>query len=192
MSVTPSSATVGVFNDRATAEQALDALYNAGFTHEQVRYSVPEASGGFFDDLKSLFTGQNASGSVANDLTDLGLSDEEANYYADEHSKGNIILAVKAPGRSAEVQTILQQYGSLNTQPRTDSPQDTTYASDMTSEPITTSDDTTEQTPPPSAEITELDTSYQSNAPTIPPEHETDQQELQPMTTNYNDEAMVA
>ena len=191
MSVTPSSATVGVFRDRATAEQALDALYNAGFTHEQVRYSVPEASGGFFDDLKSLFTGQNASGSVANDLTDLGLSDEEANYYADEHSKGNIILAVKAPGRSAEVQTILQQYGSLNTQPYADSPQETTYPSDTASEPITTNDDITEPAPA-IAHNTELDTSYQSNAPTVPPEHEPDQQGLQPMTTDYNAEALHA
>ncbi len=192
MSVTPSSATVGVFRDRAAAEQALDALYNAGFTHEQVRYSVPETSGGFFDDLKSLFTGQNASGSVANDLADLGLSDEEANYYANEHSEGNIILAVKAPGRSAEVQTILQQYGSLNTQSSSDSLQDTaqhtTYTSDSNSEPIVTSNDTIDQAATP---ITQ-DTSSQSLTQTVPPEHEIDQQELQPMTTNYNDEAQQA
>jgi len=125
MSVTPSSATVGVFRDRATAEQALDALYNAGFTHEQVRYSVPEASGGFFDDLKNLFTGQNDSGNVANDLADLGLSDEEANYYANEHSKGNAILAVKSTDRSAEVEALLQQYGARSAQSKNDSLQDT-------------------------------------------------------------------
>ena len=189
MSVTPSSATVGVFTDRAIAEQALDALYNAGFTHEQVRYFVPEASGGFFDDLKSLFTGQTASGNVGNDLTDLGLSDEEANYYANEHSNGNIILAVKAPGRSAEVQTILQQYGSLNAQPHTNLSQDTTYSSDTTMEPIITTSDTTEQTTQPIAHDTEMDTSYQSPTQTVPPEHAIDQQEIQPMTPNYNDDA---
>lgn len=188
MSVTPSYATVGVFRDRAAAEQALDALYNAGFTHEQVRYSVPEASGGFFDDLKSLFTGQNASGSVANDLADLGLSDEEANYYANEHSKGNIILAVKAPGRSAEVQTILQQYGSLNTQPDTNPSQTTTYPSDTTSEPIVTDSQTPVQTVQPITHDTETDTSYQSNTLTVSPEHAIHQQEVQPMTTDYNDE----
>ena len=172
MSVTPSSAIVGVFRDRAAAEQALDALYNAGITHEQVHCSTSEASNGFFDDLKSLFTGQNASGGVANDLTDLGLSDEEANYYANEHSKGNIVLAVKAPGRSAEVQTILQQYGSLNAQPDRDSFQDTTlYTPDTTSEPIVTGSDTTAQTMHPIVQDTEGEQPYTS-------------QEAQPVVTD--------
>ncbi len=192
MSVTPSSAIVGVFRDRATAEQALDALYNAGFTHEQVRYSDSETSGGFFDDLKSWFTGQNAGGNVANDLADLGLSDEEAHYYANEHSKGNVILAVKALGRGGEVQTILQQHGSLNVQPQTDSVHDTTqyttYTSDATTEPIVTSSDIPSQAAQsvqPNLYNTETDTSYQSQ--TVPPEQETHDQEIQPITTNYND-----
>jgi len=122
MSVTPSSAIVGVFGDQAAAEQAMDAFYNAGFTHEQVRKSVPETSGGFFGELKSLFTGANTSGGdVTSDLTGMGISDEEAQYYAHEHSNGNTILAVHAPGREQEAQTIMQQYGAYSAYARTNS-----------------------------------------------------------------------
>ena len=183
MSVTPSSAIVGVFRDRIAAEQALDALYHAGITHEQVHYSVPEASNGFFDDLKSLFTGQNASGNVANDLADLGLSSEEANYYANEHSQGNIILAVKAPGRSAEVQTILQQYGSLNAQSNMNAPQDTAYyTNNTTSEPPITDVDTSAQTAQSNTQDTPPIT--HDNVPETHAEQSYASQEAQPVVTD--------
>ncbi len=186
MSVTPSSAIVGVFRDRANAEQALDALYNAGITNEQVRFSSSETSGGFFDDLKSLFTGQNATGNVANDLSDLGLSNEEASYYANEHRNGNIILAVKAPGRSAEVQNILHQFGSLNTQPETATLQDTTHA---TNESVTTNGNASTPITQPIVQNTELNTPYQSYVQPTPPEHELASPEQQPTETNSNEEA---
>jgi len=113
MSVTPSSAIVGVFRDQAIAEQAMDAFYNAGFTHEQVRKSVPETSNGFFEDLKNLFTGASTpNGNVASDLTGMGISDEEAQYYVQEHNNGNVILSVHASGREQEAQAIMHQYGA--------------------------------------------------------------------------------
>ena len=190
MSVTSSSAIVGVFRDRANAEQALDALHNVGITNEQVRYSSSETSSGFFDDLKSLFTGQNATGSVANDLSDLGLSNEEASYYANEHRNGNIILAVKAPGRGAEVQNILHQYGSLNTRPEeTNSLQDTTYT---TNEYVATNSNTPTPITQPIAQDTEMNTLYQSHVQPSSPEHELDNPEQQPTETNSNDEVQYA
>ncbi|MBA2391587.1 MAG: hypothetical protein H0V70_02435 [Ktedonobacteraceae bacterium] len=115
MTVTPSSPVVGIFKDRLMAEQAIDALHTAGFTSEQVRYSAPGTSGSILADLKSLFTGQSASsGTIANDLTDMGLSNEDAQYYSREHTNGNTILAVSASGREQEVLTILHQYGAYN------------------------------------------------------------------------------
>ena len=41
MTVTPSSPAVGIFKDRSMAEQTIEALHNAGFTSDQVRYSAP-------------------------------------------------------------------------------------------------------------------------------------------------------
>ncbi len=116
MSVTPTANVVGVFTDRSAAEQAMEALYNAGFEHESVHYSASGSPGGFFDDLKSLFTGTNTNASnLANDLTTMGLSDEEVQYYADEYVNGNTILVVRAPNREREALSILYQYGAYGT-----------------------------------------------------------------------------
>jgi len=115
MSVTPSSPVVGVFTDRSMAEQAVGALYNAGFEHEQIRYSVPGNSGSFFEGLKSFFSGMSTNGDdLANNLTSMGLSDEEARYYSNEFRNGNIILAVQARGREQEALSVLHQYSAYN------------------------------------------------------------------------------
>jgi chemotaxis protein histidine kinase CheA len=115
MSVTPSSTIVGVFRDRSAAEQAINALYKAGFGHEQIQYSIPGTSGSFLKDLKSLFTGTSTSeGNLANDLTNMGLSDAEAQYYSHEYNNGKLILAVRAPGREMEAMQVLRQYGAYN------------------------------------------------------------------------------
>src|SRR5258708_32814839 len=111
MSVTPSSPVVGVFTDRSMAEQAVGALYNAGFEHEQIRYSVPGNSGSFFEGLKSVFTGTSPDGDdLTNDLTSMDLSDEEARYYSNEFRNGSIILAVQARGHEQERFRVLRQY----------------------------------------------------------------------------------
>ncbi len=119
MSTNPRSTVVGVFRDRAMAEQAMGALTNAGFGRDQIRYSgsgsTGGTSGGFLGEIKSLFTGQGTtSGNFANDLSDLGVSDEEARYYSDEYRNGRSIIAVKAPGREQEAINIMQRYGAYN------------------------------------------------------------------------------
>lgn len=115
MSVNQSQTVVGIFRDRAMAQQAMEALYNAGLNQEQIHYSGSGSSGSIFEDLKNLFTGPGAGAdSLANDLTNMGLSDEEARFYSDEYNKGNTIVAVKAPGRESEAMTILHQYGAYN------------------------------------------------------------------------------
>jgi len=118
MSVTPSSTVVGIFRDRAMAEQAIEALYDAGFQREQIRYSMPGNAGSFFEDLKNMFTGNSPADTngddLANDLAHMGLSDEEARYYTDEYNNGNTILTVQAPGREHEALSVLHQHGAYN------------------------------------------------------------------------------
>src|SRR5258705_5557382 len=93
MSVTPSSTRVGIFTDRSMAYQAMQALYNAGFAQQQILYSVPGTSGGILGDIKSLFTGTSPErGNLANDLTGMGLSDDETGYYSNQYHNGKIIL----------------------------------------------------------------------------------------------------
>ncbi len=116
MSTTPSTSTiVGVFRDRAIAEQAMESLQHAGFDRDQIRYAGPGTIGSFFDDIKSLFTGPNTPGNaLVNDLSNMGLSDEEAQYYANEYNNGNSIIAVKAIGREQEAANILQGFGAYH------------------------------------------------------------------------------
>jgi hypothetical protein len=119
MSINQRSTVVGVFSDRSMARQAVDALRNAGFNQDQIRYAGPagagSASGNFFEDLKSLFTGQDTTrGNLASDLTDMGLSNEEAQYYAQECDQGHSVIAVNAPSREQEAMSILQSQGAYN------------------------------------------------------------------------------
>ncbi len=73
------STVVGVFTDQAMAEQAVQALEDTGFGHDQIWYSSPGGASSFFEDIKSLFTGTGTvSDNLVKELTDMGLSDEEA------------------------------------------------------------------------------------------------------------------
>jgi len=107
------STIVGVFTDQTTAEQAVQALEDAGFDHEQIWYSSPGGTSSFFEDIKSLFMGTDAVGSnLVNSLTSMGLSDEEAHYYANEYRGGHSVVAVKAPGSEQDAMAVLQRYGA--------------------------------------------------------------------------------
>lgn len=119
MSTNARSTVIGVFTDRAAADQAINDLKNIGFNSSQIRYFGPGATGGssgnFFDDLKSLFTGQPApGGSVTNDLTDMGMSNDEAQYYANEYKNGHPMVAVNTANHQQEALAILHKYGAYD------------------------------------------------------------------------------
>jgi len=104
---------VGVFGNRASAEQAVQALEDTGFGHDQIWYSSPGGASSFFADIKNLFTGTGTvSYNLVKELTDMGLSDEEAHYYANEYRSGHSIVAVKAPDREQEAMALLHMYGA--------------------------------------------------------------------------------
>jgi hypothetical protein len=108
---------VGVFRDRTMAEQAMQALTNAGFDPESIRFSSTGAGtgGSFLEGIRSLFTAPATNeNDITNDLSEMGLSSEEARYYSSEHSNGNIVLAVKAEERDQEATSIMHQYGAYS------------------------------------------------------------------------------
>jgi uncharacterized protein (TIGR02271 family) len=109
-------AIVGVFSDTTMAERAIEAFRDAGFSDNDIRYSGATTGGeGFFDTLKGWFSGEEAGtkGNVVRDLTDIGVPQNEADYYAREYAAGRPIVAVRAAGREDEAMTILQSNGSL-------------------------------------------------------------------------------
>jgi len=119
MSTSTRSTVIGVFTDHATADQAINDLKNVGFDSRQIRYFGPGATGGssgnFFDDLKNWFTGQPApSGSVTNDLTDMGMSSDEAEYYSNEYKNGHPMVAVNTANHQQEALAVLHRYGAYD------------------------------------------------------------------------------
>ncbi len=109
------STVVGVFGNRASAEQAVQALEDTGFGHDQIWYSSPGGASSFFEDIKSLFTGTGTvSDNLVKELTDMGLSDEEARYYANEYRSGHSVVAVRAPDREQEAMALLQMFGAFH------------------------------------------------------------------------------
>jgi len=119
MSTSTRSTVIGVFTDQATADQAINDLKNIGFNSSQIRYFGPGATGGssgnFFDDLKSLFTGQQApGGSVTNDLTGMGMSSDEAEYYSNEYKNGHPMVVVNTANHQQEALGILHKYGAYD------------------------------------------------------------------------------
>jgi hypothetical protein len=112
MSTNVGSIVVGVFRDQRLADQARAELRDAGFTDDQIHASGAGSVGSF---LKSLFTGQAAtSDSFRNELANMGIPDEEAQYYTDEYKNGNSVIAVEAPGREQEARSILQRNGAYD------------------------------------------------------------------------------
>jgi uncharacterized protein (TIGR02271 family) len=127
---------VAIFTDRPQAEQAINALLNAGFTDDQIRYSGNGTSdGGVFQKIKSLFTGEGTSGSVYDDLTGMGMPQNDASYFQSEYEAGRSIVAVLADGRGQEASDILAQYGGYGATRR--SQQTTDYNANAATMPAT-------------------------------------------------------
>jgi hypothetical protein len=64
---------------------------NGGTTHGNNPYND-----GFISGVKSLFTGEDATtGTLSNDLADLGLIQDEAHYYEHQYQAGHAIIAVR-------------------------------------------------------------------------------------------------
>lgn len=88
----------GVFEQEAQARQALAALKQAGFGYDQVGVATPGQKG---IDLKS-------------DLRSLDVSNESANYYAQELGAGHTVVSVRPDSREQEAHNILHQYGGYD------------------------------------------------------------------------------
>jgi len=122
MAITQQSTIVGIFQDRAMAEQAVTALKQAGFGDEQIEFAGQgTATGGLLGSLKSLFTGQDAGNEhVYDDLVGIGMPAEDARYYQGEYEAGRGIVAVTGDGSDLQkASSILTQYGGYDASRRT-------------------------------------------------------------------------
>jgi len=109
------STLVAVFQDRAMAEQAIERLQEAGFQNDHLHYSGGNTRAGVLSAIKNLFTGEDypTSKNLVGDLENMGIPDEEAEYYAREHQAGHPIVAIDAGDHVREAEEILQQNGAF-------------------------------------------------------------------------------
>jgi hypothetical protein len=109
---------VGVFDDDDMADEAVEDLRNAGFSSGQIYYSghaESEKHGtNLWHGITKVFTSPKTPSheALANQLRDLGLSDDESRYYENQYDIGHTIVAVKAPGREEEALDIMRDKGA--------------------------------------------------------------------------------
>lgn len=89
---------VGIFEDQAQAELAIDELVRAGFDRDQIDFAGPRPTaltGGILEQIKSLFTGQDVSTAwLYHDLMAMGVPPEETRYYQSEFEAGRSLVAI--------------------------------------------------------------------------------------------------
>jgi uncharacterized protein (TIGR02271 family) len=102
MSTTNRSIVAGVFQNESQAQQAMADLQNAGFTDDQIRYSVHKGGAGILDAL-----------------TGLGLPQDQANYYNSEFMAGRTVVTVNAGNRRQEAYDLLMRNGAYDYSSRT-------------------------------------------------------------------------
>lgn len=110
MTTSNRSMIMGVFADGAKAQQAMDDLQQAGFSRDQIRYSVRRGGNGIIGSLEN-----------------LGLPEEEASFYNREFEAGRTVVMVNTTDRQQEAYNLLQRYGAYDS--NTGSAQATDYGS---------------------------------------------------------------
>ncbi len=99
-----------VFQHEAQAKHALEALRQAGFGYDQIGIALQGHEG---IDLQS-------------DLENLGVSHEQASYYAQEVKAGHTVVSVRPDGREQEAHEIMRRSGAF-----TDADSATSQTSDI-------------------------------------------------------------
>jgi uncharacterized protein (TIGR02271 family) len=98
---TKRSTVAGVFQDESRAQQAMADLQAAGFSEEQIRYSVHKGGAGIQDAL-----------------TGFGFPQGEASYYNEEFLAGRTVVTVKTRDRQQEASDLLLRNGAYNANSR--------------------------------------------------------------------------
>ena len=97
MTTTNRSVIMSVFTDNAQAQQAMDDLQRAGFSPDQIRYSLRKGGTGITDSLEN-----------------LGLPEEEATFYNREFEAGRTVVMVNTADRQQEAYEILRRNGAYD------------------------------------------------------------------------------
>ena len=110
---TNESLAFATFDQTEHAEQAIEALHDAGFASDQIRYSRQFTKEDFLGSIKDLlvFPDERQDESEDDILTmvqNMGISPEELQYYSDAYANGSMVIVVRPDGQDAQVEAILR------------------------------------------------------------------------------------
>lgn len=100
MSTYQSPIVFAVFRSDSDAKRAIDALRNAGFGHDQIGLAWHERGAPNIN--------------YRNDFVNLGVPDEQAEYYYNEFRAGHPVVSVRTDGRDQDAYSILHNYNSYD------------------------------------------------------------------------------
>lgn len=126
MTTTNRSIVIAVFTDEKQVQQAIKDLQHAGFSNDQIRYSVSRGDGG-----------------IADDLVRMGIPKLEATYYNQEFEQGHIVVTVNTRDQQQQASTILMHNGGSDF--NTKQGQATNNASSASGAAVTTTEAMQEQ-----------------------------------------------
>ena len=110
---------IGIFGERALADEAIDELRHAGFRDDEIRLAGHARAGGLLEHLASTLSGQAAAdGNLPDELVRKGIPEEEARYYQQELEAGRAIVMVESYGHQQEARDILHRYGAYDASAR--------------------------------------------------------------------------
>lgn len=107
----------GLFTDQARRETALAELQRANFNSAQISEVADDhesvAPKKLTNPLTDFFTDHTTTGSEFRDnLTELGMSEDDARYFEDGVARGGALVTVKADEGASEAVAILQNNGA--------------------------------------------------------------------------------
>jgi hypothetical protein len=110
---TNESLAFATFAQSDQAEQAVEALHDAGFTTDQVRYSKQFTNEDFLTSIKDLLIFPDERQDESEDdvltmLQNMGIPQEEIQYYSDAYANGSFVVIVRPDGRDQQAETILR------------------------------------------------------------------------------------
>jgi len=98
----------------AVAGLGVGALWGMGIAAGMLPAIGPVIAGGTLAAIAASAATGAATAGVAGALIGAGFSDADAQYYDDEFKRGRVIVTVHAGTRSAEAESVIQQYEGYN------------------------------------------------------------------------------
>ena len=107
---------IATFENAQQAEQAVEALHDANFTSDQIRYSGQYPRENFLEGVKDLLIfPREAQDETQNDIATMlqytGFSPKEIQYYLNEFNSSHSVVIVRPDNREQEATSILRNNG---------------------------------------------------------------------------------